>query len=112
MARRLIRFRTVDKHIFEDIRRGKKKIETRAASERYKKVVSGDTLIFRCGDKKLERKVKEVKFFKTPAGLFGHFSFKLIRPDLKTEKEAIEAYNSFPGYREKIKKFGIVAFKL
>ena len=110
--RRLIRFRAIDRHIFEDIKKRKKTVETRAASERYQKIKVGDVLIFRCGSDSFEKKVRKVTHFKSAEALFKKHSFKDVRPDLTTKAEAIKAYGSFPGYIEKIRKFGIVAFEL
>ena len=31
---------------------------------------------------------------------------------MKSIEEATKAYHSYPGYEEKIKKFGLIAFKL
>jgi ASC-1-like (ASCH) protein len=38
--------------------------------------------------------------------------FKKIMPDLKSVTEVKKAYYSYPNYKEKIQKFGILAFEL
>jgi len=39
-------------------------------------------------------------------------SFKKIMPWVKSIADARKTYYSYPGYKEKIKKFGIVALEL
>lgn len=110
--RRILRFRVINKDIFSAIKSGKKKVETRAASKRYKDIEEGDILVFVCGKEKFEKKVKEIFYSKTVLGLLKKYSIKDIRPDLKTKIEFLTSYDSFPGYSEKLKQFGIIAFKV
>ena len=84
------RIKAKDKPIFNDIKSGLKTIETRVATEKYKKI----------------------KQFRTRDKMFIKIPFKEILPRSATEKETREKYDSFPGYPEKIKKFGLVAFYL
>ena len=58
---KILKFRLVNKDIFEAIVRGKKKIETRAATEKYRKIKVGDTVILKCGKKNLTKKVLRVE---------------------------------------------------
>ena len=44
--------------------------------------------------------------------MLKEYKVKEITPNLNSEKEQRELYYSFPGYREKIKRFGLVAIKL
>lgn len=110
--KRAIRFRAVDRNIFLDIKKKRKIIEIRAATERYSNIKKGDTLVFVCGREKFERKVKRARPARGAGALLRFYSFRQIRPDLKTKKEFIESYDSFPGYKQKIKKFGLMAFEI
>lgn len=47
--KRIIRFRSVDKGIFLNIKNKEKTVETRAATVKYCDISKGDTLIFVCG---------------------------------------------------------------
>lgn len=107
-----LRFRETDRDIFEAIRSGKKKVETRAAGEKYRKIKKGDTLMMVCGRDKFEKQVKNVKIFKTIAALLKKYKPDQINPAVKTEKELREMYYGFPNYREKIKKCGLTAMEL
>jgi ASC-1-like (ASCH) protein len=107
-----LKIRAVDQNIFEFIKLGKKKIETRAAIDRYKKITKGDKVLFVCGKEKFEKEVKTVEFFKTIKGLVKKYKLNQINPACKTVKELEDMYYSFPNYKEKIKKFGIIAFEL
>ncbi|TSC78766.1 MAG: hypothetical protein G01um101433_98 [Parcubacteria group bacterium Gr01-1014_33] len=108
----ILRIRASDKQIFDDIKSGLKTVETRAATEKYRKIAPGDTLIFTCEKERMRKTVKEVTRFATRDKMCKEIPFKQISPRAATEKEAKEKYDTFPGYQEKIKKFGLVALYL
>jgi ASC-1-like (ASCH) protein len=108
----ILRFRAVNRDIFEAIRSGKKKIETRAATVKYKNIKKGDVLVFVCGNKRFSRIIKEVKFFKSVGSMLKVFKVQDIMPNLDSKADLERAYFSYPGYKEKIKKFGLIAFKI
>lgn len=103
-----LRFRAVNRDNFETIRTGEKKIETRAATPKFRKIEKGDTLVITCGKERLTKKVKRVKIFKSLKSL----PRKQIMPWTKSFAEMEKAYYSYPNYKEKIKKHGIIAFYL
>lgn len=107
-----LRFKKVNYDIFKSIISGKKKVETRAATVRYKSVKAGDTLILICGKEKIRKKVKKANIFKSIEQLLKRYNIQDIHPGVKTKEELQDIYYSFPGYREKIKKYGIIAIKL
>lgn len=108
----ILRFRTVNRDIFEAIKSGKKKIETRAGSPRYFNVKAGDRLVFVCGKDRFEKKIKKVRKFKNVKALHEIYKPQDINPNTKTVEESEKMYYSFPSYREKIKKHGLIALKL
>ncbi len=110
--KRILRFRAVDKYIFNAIKTRKKKVETRAATVKYKDIEKGDIFVFVCGKERFERKVKKVFHSKNIEGLLKKYKIKDIRPDIKERREFINSYNAFSGYSQKIKRFGIMAFVL
>lgn len=107
-----LKIRAQDKYIFDVIKSGKKKIETRAAIEKYKKLYVGNAIEFICGKEKFKKEVKSVEFFKTIGALLKKYKPRQINPNIKTEKELRQMYYNFPNYREKIKKYGLVMWKL
>lgn len=107
-----LRFRSVNQDIFNAIISGKKKVETRAASEKYKAIAKGDVIVLVCGKKKVEKKVKFSKIYKSVNALLKTYRPEQINPTCSTVKETRDMYYSFPGYKEKIKKFGIIALEL
>lgn len=60
-----IRFRIIDKQNFKDIQKKRKTIETRAGSERFRTVATGDTLTIVCGKERIIKTVKKAHHFKT-----------------------------------------------
>jgi ASC-1-like (ASCH) protein len=107
-----LRFRTVDKKNFYELRRGIKSVETRAASTKYQPIEKGDTLIFVCGKDKFSKIITKKSHFKSIDAMFRKIPFKKIMPDLRLKEEARNRYYSYPNYREKIQEFGILAFEL
>jgi len=112
MSSHIVKFRTVNRDIFLAIKTGKKKIETRAATPKYQAVAVGDTLVLVCGQEKLTKQVVAVEHFKTIGALLKKYPPKSINPQTKTAAEIRAMWYSFPGYQEKIKKYGLVAWRL
>jgi len=108
----ILKFRKENRDIFEAIKRGEKKVETRAATAKFKNICAGDTLVMVCGKERFEKKVKSAKHFKTIKEMLAEYDVQNIDPRISTEKELITVYQNFPNYKEKIKKFGLMAFKL
>ncbi|MEK7151604.1 MAG: ASCH domain-containing protein [Patescibacteria group bacterium] len=107
-----LRFRAVNRDIFEAIRDGKKKIETRAATIKYRNIEAGDIVILSCGKDKFSKTVAAVNVFKTISALLKKYKVKEINPGVESEGELRDIYYSFPGYKEKIRDNGLVALEL
>ena len=112
MKEHLLKFREADKIFFNAIRDGRKTVETRAATPQYRRIKRGDRLIFQCGKRKIEKKVKEIYLFKNIDELLDRLDLESIMPDISSKGEAKKVWYSFPGYREKIAKYGLVALVL
>lgn len=108
--RHILRFRAKDRINFDEIALGKKKVETRAATDKYRKFQKGDILVFVCGKEKLEKKIKRVEIFKSLNSLFKNVNPKHIMPSVPTTEEMTKIYYSYPHYKEKLKKFGVIAY--
>ena len=107
-----LRFRAKNKRNLLDIKEGLKSLETRAATDKYRDIKRGDVLVLVCGKQRIERQVGNVRIFKTINALFRKVPFKKIMPSAQSEEEARNIYYSYPGYREKIKKHGIIAMTI
>jgi|SRR3989338_4368051 len=112
MAQYTLRFRQVNRNIFDAIRDGKKKVETRAHTARYQHSKRGDTLVFVCGRERFKRRVKRALRFKSINAMLRVYKAHNINPFVSSKKELEKIYGSFPGYKEKIKKFGLIAMEL
>ncbi len=111
MKKHILRFRKIDKGIFDDIKKGLKTIETRAATVKFRTIRKGDILVFLCDGKKFNREVIEVKHFKNIDNMAKSLDIKKIMPQVSSLKEMKTVYYCFPGYQEKIKKFGLIAVR-
>jgi ASC-1-like (ASCH) protein len=105
-------FREVDRATFERIKRGEKTIETRAGLPEYNSIKAGDQLNISCGNDTITKTVTEAIHFKSVEELLKEISPEEIMPKGTTREQAIERWNSFPGYPERIKKDGIIAWRL
>ena len=107
-----LRFREAHRDIFEAIRKGKKKVETRAATSRYFDIKAGDGIKLICGKDHLTKRIKKVEIFKTILEMLKKYKVKEINPSVKSAKELEKMYHSFPSYKEKIKKYGLIILLL
>lgn len=112
MARCTLRFRKINRNIFTAIRDGIKKVETRAASAKYQPIAAGDVLLFVCGKERFKRRVKRCGHFKSIPAMLRAYTLRDINPFVSSKKELAELYWSFPGYKEKIRKSGLIAMEL
>lgn len=112
MAKHKLIIREIDRQAFKAIGLGEKDIETRAATEKYKKVLGGDALIFVCGKDKLQKKVKKASWFKDIDSLVKKIDLRRIMPFASSVEDAKQIWYSFPRYKEKIKQYGLIAFEL
>lgn len=108
----ILRFNVRNADNFVAIKEGTKWVETRAGTERYINIKAGDVLVFACGKERLEKKVEAVRHFKTIKAILKVYKVKDIMPDRVSPKELEEAYYGYPNYKEKIKKFGIIALEI
>ena len=104
--------RSVDRYIFDAVLSGRKKVETRASGPKYQNIKKGDIIEFRCGKDKFQKTVGQLRKFKTIARLLKKYSLKNIAPWLSSVKELEKLVMGFPGYPERIKKHGLIAFEL
>ena len=112
MRKWTLRFRAKDRKNFDEIADKKKTVETRAATNKYRKIQKGDSLIFICGSAKLEKKIKKVEIFKSLDAMFRKINPHKIMPSVPTTAEMKKVYYGYPGYKEKLRKDGVIAFYL
>jgi len=112
VGNKTIKFRAINHDIFQSIVDGEKKFETRAATPNYIKIKVGDILILVCGNRKVKKKVKKVEHFQTIGALLKKYKPETINPYIHSVREARAMWNSFPNYREKIKRYGLVVWQL
>lgn len=112
MKMQRLKFRAENRDIFEAIRTGAKKVETRAATEKFRGIKRGDVVVLVCGKDRIEKRVRKAEIFKTIGALLKKYAVQDINPACATEKELREMYHSFPDYKEKIEEHGLIALEL
>lgn len=104
-------FRAGSISIFDAIVDGSKKVETRANSPKFNKLKVGDIVVLSCAKQKEEKKIKKIEVFKSIKDLLKTYKVSDINPDFSTQSELEKMYYSFPNYKEKIEKFGLVSME-
>lgn len=104
--------RKVDRHVFDEIADGRKSIETRAATDKYKHVSTGDLLTFTCEGELLTKTVTSVDHYKSIDDMYKLIPVSKVLPSASNVDEAKRIHFSFPGYKEKLEAFGVMAFGL
>ena len=112
MKKYTLRFRQVNRDTFEAIRDGRKKVETRAATVKYQNIEAGDVLVLKCGKDILEKVVKKATVFKSFDAILNRYKMNDIDPFAMSVDDFKAAYYSYAGYKEKIKKHGLIALEL
>lgn len=107
-----LRFRQKDRNIFEAILDGRKKVETRAATKKFSNIKAGDFVALVCGGEKVAKIVRRAEIFKTIEKMLEKYKVKDINPFLNSAEELEKMYYSFPDYRKKIKRYGLMALEL
>lgn len=104
-------FNKINKDIFIAIQNGSKSVETRAATVKYKNIKPGEKVIFSCDKETFEKIISRVTHFDSIESMLREYKPSDINPWIQTKEELEKMYDSFPGYKEKIQKEGIVAFE-
>lgn len=110
MKKHILKFRAVDKINFDTILDGRKTIETRANTIMYQNFQVGDVLIIKCGAGYIEKTIKKIEHFNGIDELINKVGIKNVMPLCNSIEDAKKIWYSFPGYKEKIEQFGLVAF--
>jgi len=108
----ILKFRTVNKDIFEAVKSGKKKVEIRAITVKYQNIKPGEEVKLVCGEENFLKIVVGVKMFKNVTALLKNFNPQEINPSCHSKEELKKMFYSFPGYKEKISKYGLIALEL
>lgn len=107
-----LKFRAVNRDIFEAIRDGRKKVETRARDEKFQDITRGDAVTLMCEDDIFTKTVKSAEVFATIEALLEKYAPQDINPACATAGDIRAMYYSFPGYKEKIEEHGLIALEL
>jgi ASC-1-like (ASCH) protein len=105
-------FREVDRDKYNEVVKGLKIIETRAATIKFRDIAAGDKLKFVCGKDAFEKSIASVKYYSSIDEMLAELPYKKILPSAKNQEDVYKIYWSFPGYKAKIEENGIMAFEL
>ena len=107
-----LRFRKINHDTLAAIRSGRKKVETRSATQRYRKLKAGDRVVLVCGKDRFVLTIRRATVFRTIAAMLRRYAVRDIEPDLASAADLRKKYYTYPQYREKIKAHGLIAMEL
>jgi len=113
-------------NVYDDLVSGRKKIETRAPEpdkpeKNYESMSLDDILAFHAVDDKFKKidelpilkfSVSSIRKYPCIKTLLANEGIKNVLPNASSVEEAIKVYYSFPEYKERIEKYGLVAIGL
>jgi len=114
----VIEFREQDKATFERIKSGSKTIEARAlggpksTKSYYDDIVVSDRINFLCEGRKILKEVSAVRKYQNLEDYLNKEDLENILGKGATKHSAKETLLGFPGYKERLTEFGIVAFEI
>lgn len=96
------------------VKTNKKTVEIRVYDEKRQKLKIKDTIVFtkQDGSGKFKKKIINLVISKNFETSIRGATLKKCMPNIKSIKEAVNIYHSFPNYKENAKKFGVVAIYL
>ena len=69
-------------------------------------------MVITCGKQRVEKIVKRVRIFKSVDALVKAVPYRKINPSARSIAEVKKIYAGYPGYTEKLKKFGVIAWNI
>lgn len=111
-------FDASDELNFSMIVSGEKIVETRAldetdsAKDYYRAIDSGDAIRFVCGTDSVIKNVVEARYYPTLADYLEYEDLELALGEGMTAEKATDKLHGYPGYKERIKKYGLVVWEL
>lgn len=94
----------------EQIRSGKKKFEGRVNNHFFQDYQAGDTVTWYAGRNELTTKITSRQTFKDFGEMLAGVGFWNMLPGIVGFREALNEYHKIPGYRNKVQRFGALAF--
>ena len=96
------------------VKKNEKTVEIRVYDEKRQKLKIKDTIIFtkQDGSGKFKRSIINLVISKNFETSIRNATLKKCMPNIRTIKEAVNIYHSFPNYKENAKQYGVVAIYL
>lgn len=99
---------------FDAIKSGLKTVEGRINSPKFKDLKPGMTIRFTCinTNETIVCTVQAIHVYTNFTEMLQSAGVENMLPGISSITEGVELYESFPGYREDVKKFGALAIKI
>lgn len=103
----------LDEVYFNAIKDGKKIYETRVFDEKRQQIKLLDKIKFfdRNSKRTFTKEVVELAYFSNFEDAIREVGIKKVLPNVRSLEEGVKLYESFPGYREGAKKYGVLRIK-
>lgn len=97
---------------FQMIQSGAKTWEGRCNTGMFKRIYAGDTITFACRDQLQLTEVLSVRVFDSFRQMLEDVGVKPMLPDVSNLDQATNIYLRIPGYAQKEREYGVVAFEV
>ncbi|MEI6242505.1 MAG: ASCH domain-containing protein [Chlamydiota bacterium] len=94
------------------IQDGIKTVEGRIFSGQFLRVREKDEIVFFNQNQSIRCEVTAMKIYSTFADMIKQEGLNNLIPYCKSQEDGVRLYESFPGYAEKAKRYGVVALRL
>lgn len=105
---------SLQQHYFNAMKAGLKTVEARINSLKFKDLHSGDQISFTCNvtHEVILCRVQEIIVYVSFFEMIQEQGLQNMLPDVATIAQGVAIYESFPGYKEKVKNNGVLAIKI
>ena len=105
---------SLKKKYFDAIKAGIKTVEGRLNSPKFKDLKPGMNIVFKStdSDEDLTCKVESLNVYPNFEIMLQKEGLEKMLPGIKTIEEGNTIYESFPGYKDKVKEIGALAIRL
>jgi ASC-1-like (ASCH) protein len=102
------------KEYFDGIKTGLKTVEGRLNNQKFIGLKSEDLINFTLvdSDEFIKCKIKEINRYLTFKEMLETEGVQNMLPGIESLEKAIQIYESFPSYKEKVKEIGALAIKI
>jgi ASC-1-like (ASCH) protein len=102
----------LDEKWFNLIKSGDKSVELRVFDGERADYKLGDTLVFKCKNKEIQSIISGLIYYQSFEEALSEENYLRAIPDAASLEDALSVYHSYPNFKERAAKYGVVAIRL